>query len=154
MTTRRYRLTRDLPAGEAGSFFPRDLKAGAVLFECQGAYAVTNVDFSRGACVTEDPDGGYPGFEVPLSAVEEVRDGEAAGEPLGRRPGDRHDHSWAEDAEEAWACCPDLNPGLAGTGIRCPGDPEAELRDEIAAAAGAVDAARDAREAWNDPDAH
>jgi hypothetical protein len=72
MASRRYRLTRDLPAAEPGNFFPRDLKAGGVLFECQGAYAVCNVDLSRGACVTEDPAGGYPGFEVPLSAVEEV----------------------------------------------------------------------------------
>lgn len=38
-----------------------------------------------------------------------------------RQPGDGHDHSWAEGVEEARACCPDLNPGLAGTGIRCPG---------------------------------
>jgi hypothetical protein len=34
-----------------------------------------------------------------------------------------HDHSWAEDMDEVRACCPDYNPGLAGTGIRCPGDP-------------------------------
>jgi hypothetical protein len=33
-----------------------------------------------------------------------------------------HDHSWAEDVDEVRACCPDFNPGLAGTGIRCPGD--------------------------------
>lgn len=71
-TTRRYRLTRDLPASEPGNFFPRDLKAGEVLYDCTGAYARTNVDFSRGACLTEDPEGGYPGYEVPLSAVEEA----------------------------------------------------------------------------------
>lgn len=36
-----------------------------------------------------------------------------------------HDHSWAEDMDEVRACCPDYNPLLAGTGIRCPGDPAA-----------------------------
>lgn len=40
-----------------------------------------------------------------------------------RRPGNNHDHSWAEDISEVRACCPDYNPDLAGTGIRCPGAP-------------------------------
>lgn len=72
MTSRRYRLTRDLPMDEPGNFFPRDLMRGELVYECQGAYAVTNVDLAVGACVTEDPDGDYPGYQVPLSAVEEI----------------------------------------------------------------------------------
>jgi hypothetical protein len=73
MTSRQYRLTVDLPADAPGNFFPRDLKAGHVLYQCYGAYAVTNVDQEAGVCLTEDPDGGYPGYEVPRNAVEEVR---------------------------------------------------------------------------------
>lgn len=33
-----------------------------------------------------------------------------------------HDHSWAQDTDEARALCPDLNPQLIPLGIRCPGD--------------------------------
>lgn len=44
-------------------------------------------------------------------------------EAVGRKPGEGHDHSWAADVGEATALCPDLNPRLKGTGIRCPGDP-------------------------------
>jgi hypothetical protein len=36
--------------------------------------------------------------------------------------GAAHDHSWAADVEEVAANCPDFNPGLKGTGIRCPGE--------------------------------
>lgn len=79
MTSRQYRLTADLPADAPGNFFPRDLKAGDLLYQCYGAYAVTNVDQEAGVCLTEDPDGGYPGYEVPRNAVEEVAAG--AGEP-------------------------------------------------------------------------
>jgi hypothetical protein len=48
-------------------------------------------------------------------------------------PGAGHDHSWAVDMDEVTACCPDLNPALAGTGIRCPGDPSAEVAAHLAA---------------------
>jgi hypothetical protein len=115
VTSRRYRLTRDLPMGEPGNFFPRDLMAGEIVYRCDGAYAVTNVDLNIGACVTEDPDGGYPGYQVPLSAVEDQF----------WQADTAHDHSWAQDMEEVAANCPDYNPDLKGTGIRCPGDPAA-----------------------------
>jgi hypothetical protein len=50
-----------------------------------------------------------------------------------------HDHSWAEDMDEVRACCPGFNPGLAGTGIRCPGETERE--EGLAARAESVAAA-------------
>jgi hypothetical protein len=69
---RRYRLTRDLPRGAPGNFFPRDLKAGDLLYQCTAAYAASLADGDSGVMPTDSPDGGYPGYEVPLSAVEEV----------------------------------------------------------------------------------
>lgn len=68
------------------------------------------------ATVTDD--GGWPACRVS-------RKGPAAA----------HDHSWAEDMDEVEALCPDHNPALAGTGIRCPGDPAA--RYEAGAGEGA-----------------
>jgi hypothetical protein len=47
------------------------------------------------------------------------------GEAVSRKPGEGHDHSWAEDMDDVRAGCPDYNARLAGTGIRCPGDPAA-----------------------------
>lgn len=40
-----------------------------------------------------------------------------------RRPGEGHDHSWAEDRDEIAAACPDFNPEIAKAGFLCPGDP-------------------------------
>jgi hypothetical protein len=66
-----YRLTRDLPAAARGNCFPRDLKAGDLLYRCTAPYAASLAD-DDGVMLTDSPDGGYPGYEVPLSAVEEI----------------------------------------------------------------------------------
>lgn len=71
VTTRQYRLTRDLPAAVPGNQFPRDLRAGDLLYRCTAPYAASLAG-DAGVMLTEDPDGGYPGYEVPLSAVEEA----------------------------------------------------------------------------------
>jgi hypothetical protein len=68
MTGNLYRLTRDLPADAPGNQFPRDLMAGELLYRCTAPYAAS-LNGNDGVMLT-----GYPGFEVPLSAVEEVRD--------------------------------------------------------------------------------
>jgi hypothetical protein len=70
MTARLYRLTRDLKAGTPGNQFPRDLIAGDLLYRCTAPYAAS-LNGGDGVMVTEDPDGGYPGYQVPLGAVEE-----------------------------------------------------------------------------------
>ncbi|MCW2933897.1 MAG: hypothetical protein JWM19_4859 [Actinomycetia bacterium] len=69
---RQYRLTRDLPKDAPGNCFPRDLKAGDLLYQCTAAYAAGLADGDSGVMLTDSPDGGYPGYEVPLSAVEAV----------------------------------------------------------------------------------
>jgi hypothetical protein len=54
------------------------------------------------------------------------KNGEAVGagtKARDRRPGEGHDHSWAESRDEISAACPDFNPELAKTGFLCPGDP-------------------------------
>jgi hypothetical protein len=71
MTARLYRLTRDLKAGTPGNQFPRDLMAGELLYRCTAPYAASLAG-DAGVMLTEDPDGGYPGYEVPRSAVEEA----------------------------------------------------------------------------------
>lgn len=45
------------------------------------------------------------------------------GQARDRRPGEGHDHSWADSRAEIIAACPDFNPDLAETGFFCPGDP-------------------------------
>jgi hypothetical protein len=67
-----YRLTRDLPSNTPGNCFPRDLKAGELLYRCTAPYAASLARGDSGVMLTEDPDGGYPGYEVPLSAVKAV----------------------------------------------------------------------------------
>jgi len=74
---RQYRLTRDLPAGTPENRFPRDLKAGEVLSQCTAAYAAS-LSGDDGVMLTGSPDGGYPGYEVSLSALEAVPPAPAA----------------------------------------------------------------------------
>jgi hypothetical protein len=68
---RQYRLTRDMPKDAPGNCFPRDLTAGEVLWWCTAPYAA-GLNSDNGVMLTERPDGGSPGYEVPLSAVEAV----------------------------------------------------------------------------------
>jgi ADP-ribose pyrophosphatase len=82
-----YRLTRDLPQDEPGNFFPRDLRVGDLRYRCIAPYAASLAG-DDGVMLTEDPDGGYPGYEVPLSAVEAVTPGHA-GSLHGTAPGER-----------------------------------------------------------------
>jgi hypothetical protein len=69
VTTQLYRLARDLPAAADGNWFPRDLKAGETLHLCTAPY-IADCATRGGVMLTEDPEGGYPGYEVPRAAVQ------------------------------------------------------------------------------------
>jgi hypothetical protein len=82
-----YRLIRDLPQEAPGNCFPRDLKAGDLLYRCTAPYAASLAG-DAGVMLTDDLDGGYPGYEVPLSAIEAVTPGRAGSLPE-KAPGER-----------------------------------------------------------------
>jgi hypothetical protein len=69
--TRQYRLTRDLPASARGNYFPRDLKAGDILYLCTNPYAAGCAG-RGGIMLTESSDDSPTGYEVPLGAVQET----------------------------------------------------------------------------------
>lgn len=70
MPVRQYRVLRDVAADDEGSSALRDIAAGEVLYECLWwTYGCVR----DGLTLTEDPRGGYPFFEFPIDAAEEIK---------------------------------------------------------------------------------
>lgn len=84
-----YRVTRALAAGSDGSYFPRDLAPGDLLFKWEDRHGAGALSWDPEASITLCETPGGPGYEVPRSAVERVRDqspgtGPAASPPARR----------------------------------------------------------------------
>jgi hypothetical protein len=66
-----YRVTRDVSGDDPRNYSNRDVDEGEILFECVLA-TYGCVDTYKGVALTDSPAGGYPFFEFPRDAVEEV----------------------------------------------------------------------------------
>lgn len=66
-----FTLTQDLPASHKDNYSPWDLKKGDTLYECV-KHLYGCIDTREGIGLTKDPEGGYPGHQIPWYAVEQL----------------------------------------------------------------------------------